>query len=558
MDELNFSSFLKKIKKVRIIRLKSILFELYGFERNKYEVAKIVGVTPQAIGPEIDLLENVDLLVKTRVEKRRGLPAFYYKLNIDSLIDSLNLDTDEKEILKEGLIRLQPAYRELKNLERERKISKIQSSIYEGIVPNDSQMFVLQFISSILIIAALLFDFGFSMLPDFLKNNKQLFFILQNYANELQTNLKIDDPDMNNWIDENIKSISNIYQKIWNELMQAIVMKSIIKEPSMKILSDFEESKQEDLKKNIEKFRDYKETKKKLTEFIDEEGKLRDNCLNNLKSINNPLLGIQEKFLDDKVRGNKLETVRSRLNMLSSRIRSASLGLTAFPIEKEKIKNVRIKIAILNALNEGINEFLDELTTLDQSVNFEKFDEVDNQLKKLFSMTQNLEKFQKWHTDPKEFFVEPIAKSKIKKEDIDIKIKNLSDKMAKDKVSLLSNFISEFDKNFPNIEVNQNDLTTGIKRLSKKFIYPLIDTIKLQKERIKIIRLAPTDEEQVEVLNLAKNTPNGKVTVESIELQLNWPPYKAKIVLEDLEKNHKILFKRSRSEGEVWYIPGVK
>ena len=60
------------MKKTRILRLKEILFELYGFERNKYEVAKLVGVTPQAIGPEIDLLEDVDLLKKVRVEKRRS------------------------------------------------------------------------------------------------------------------------------------------------------------------------------------------------------------------------------------------------------------------------------------------------------------------------------------------------------------------------------------------------------------------------------------------------------------------------------------------------------
>ncbi|MFX0140777.1 MAG: hypothetical protein ACFFDN_44475, partial [Candidatus Hodarchaeota archaeon] len=368
MDELRFSSVLRKMKKSRIIRLKEILFEMYGFERNKYEISKIVGVTAQAIGPEIDLLENVDLLKKTRVEKKRGLPAYYYTMNIESLIDSLNLDTDEKDILKEGLIRFQSAYRVLKEKEKERKISKIESSLYEGIVPTDHKMFILQFISSLLIIATLLFDFGFSMLPDFLKNNQQLFFILQNYSNELQTNLKIEDPDMNNWINENIKSISNLYQKIWNELMQAIVMASIIKEPSMKIMNKFEETKKEDLKFKIEKFRNYKKGKIKFEEIIKEETNIKNQCEQNLRSTVNTLLGIQKKFLKDKIIANKLDTIYSRISALLNKIKSTSLRMTAFGTESEKIEAVKIITAILKAFNEEIDELKNQLSSLDQSV----------------------------------------------------------------------------------------------------------------------------------------------------------------------------------------------
>jgi len=204
------------MKKNRISRLKEILFELYAFERNKYEISKVVGVTPQAVGPEIDLLEDVDLIMKTRIEKSRGIPAYYYRLNIQSLVESLNLESEEKEVLIKSLERLRPAYQQLKTLENERKISKL-GKIYGGIIPTDHKMFVLQFISSLLIIEALMFDIGFSALLEFLKSNQQLYFILENYSNELQMNLKIRDTTMNAFIQENIEIIGQIYQKADNK-----------------------------------------------------------------------------------------------------------------------------------------------------------------------------------------------------------------------------------------------------------------------------------------------------------------------------------------------------
>ncbi len=556
MDEISFSSALKKMKKVRIIRLKSILFELYGFEMNKYEVAKIVGVTPQAIGPEIDFLENVDLLKKTRVEKRRGLPSFYYTLNIESLIDSLNLDSDEKGILKEGLIRLQNAYRQLKNLEKDRKISKIESSLYEGIVPNDYKMFNLQFISSILIIAALLFDFGFSMLPDFLKNNQQLFFILQNYSNELRDNLKIDDLDMNNWINENIKSISNIYQKIWNELMQAIVLKSIIQEPSMKIMDKFEETKEEDLKVKVEKFRNYKKQKIKFNEIITEETNIKNKCDQNLRSTVNTLLGIQKKVLKDKIIGNKLDTIYNKLSSLSTKLKSTSLGMTSFGTETEKIEAVNIKIAILKALNEEVDELKDHLANMDQSIDYGNYDEVEIQIKSLFSITRNLDKFQNWYIDPKEFLEKPAEKTKIDKNELDNKILALVNKNKRNNIILLNDFIAEFSSAYPNFRITKNQIVKGIQRLSQKSIYPQIESIKLEKKKEKVIRLDSTDKDQIEILQIA-NATNGRVTIEGLQLQLDWPVYRAKVVLEDLVSNNKLHFKSTRSEGDVYYIPGV-
>ncbi|MFX1451544.1 MAG: hypothetical protein ACFFCM_11915 [Promethearchaeota archaeon] len=556
MDELRFSSVLKKMKKSRIIRLKEILFEMYGFERNKYEISKIVGVTAQAIGPEIDLLENVDLLKKIRVEKRRGLPSYYYTLNIESLVDSLNLDVNEKGILKEGLIRFQSAYRELKNLERERKISKIETSVYEGLVPNNYKLFILQFISSILIIAALLFDFGFSMLPDFLKNNQQLFFILQNYANELQTNLKIEDTEMNNWISEKIKTIGIIYQKIWNELMQSIVMATVIKEPSMKIMDKFEETKEEDLKVRIEKFRNYKKGKIKIDELITEQTNIKNKCDQNLRSTVNTLLGAQKKVLNDEIIVNKLDTIYNRLSALLTKIKSTSLGMTAFGTETEKIEAVKIIIAILKALNEEIDELKTQLTHLNQSLDNEKFDEVDMQMKSLFSITRNLEKFQDWHTDPKEFLEKPVEKSKIDKKELDNKILALVNKNRDKRVVLLSNFIAEFSTAYPNLEATKSQIVKGIQRVGQKTIYPQIEKIKLEKKKEEVVRLDSTDEDQIEILQIA-NTLNGRITIEHIQSQLEWPVYRAKVALEDLVTNNKLHFKSTRLDGDVYYIPGV-
>jgi len=559
LDDINFSYALKKMKKSRIIRLKEILSKLYGSEMNKYEIAKFVMVTPQAVGPEVDLLENVGLIKKIRIEKRRGIPAYYYTLDIDSLVDSMELDDGEKEILKDGLVLLQPAHKELKNLERVRKIPKIESTIYEGIVPTDHKMFILQFISSILIIGALIFDPTFSILPEFLKKNQQLFFILQNYSNELRDNLSVNDTRINQWIKENFKSISKIFSKIWDSLMQAIVMASIIKEPSMKIMDKLEETKSADLKRKVEEFRDYSKIKKKLEEFIDEERKEKNKCENNLRIIFTPLLEIQKRVLEDKIIENKIETVRSRLNLLSSKLRSSALGITVFNTEKEKIEAIRIKIAILKAFNKELLNFQNELTTLEQSITFENFDNVDHQLKTIYSMTQNLEKFENWHSDPRVFLEKPIEKSKIDKKDIDNRIQQLVNKLKKENVNLLSDFISKFNSEYPNIEVGQKEIINGINRLSKKSFFPYIETMKLgKKKREKIVRLNSTEKDQMEVLKLAEASSNGRVTVEAIELQLNWPVHRARIVLDDLVKNHKILFKSTRVDGDVWYIPGVK
>ncbi|MHA1377881.1 MAG: hypothetical protein ACTSRG_05825 [Candidatus Helarchaeota archaeon] len=560
MDEASFSFALRKMKKVRILRLKEILFELYAFERNKYEVAKSVGVTPQAIGPEIDLLENVDLLRKVRIEKRRGLPAYYYTLNLESAVESLkDLNQDEIDLLLECLNRFQPYYRELRALEQERKIIKIEGNIYEGIVPNDHKMFTLQFISSILIIGSLLSDLGSSLLPDFIKNNQQLFFILQDYSNTLREKLLTDSSELNKWLKENIKAISELYSKIWNFLMLSIVIASIIKEPSMKIMDKLEETKGDNLKKEVEKFRNYSKTKKKLNDFITEEGKIKNRCETNLKNMMLPLTEVQNMVINDEIIENKIDIIYQRLKLLSSRLQSSSLGLTSFDSEKERIEALKIRIAILSALNQQVNKFENELTKLRHSIIEKKFDDADSQIKSLISLTHNLEKLQKWHSDPHEFFEKTIEKSKIKKEEIDSKIQALVEEMKEEKAQLLSDFISQFNSNYPTINVSKKEIEDGIKRLNKKSVYPYIESIKLGKKREKIVRLDSTQKDQDEVIKIAQASPNGKVTIPIIKLQLNWPSYRAKIVLNDLVRNNKdVLFKHTRSEGDMWFIRGLK
>ena len=79
------------MKKERILRLHKIVFELYSTEQNKANISKKLKFAPQTIGPDLDLLEDVKIIRKSRVEHRKGIPSTYYITDIQSILRGLGV-----------------------------------------------------------------------------------------------------------------------------------------------------------------------------------------------------------------------------------------------------------------------------------------------------------------------------------------------------------------------------------------------------------------------------------------------------------------------------------
>ena len=564
MDLINFDFELKKMKKRRILILKELIFELYAFERNKYQLAKLVGITPQAIGPIVDLLEEVEMIKKVREVQTRKIPSYFYGFDVVNAISDFNLSDIEKDILIELMNRFQPLYTELKELENEERIEKTFESFYEGIVPNNAKMFVLQVISSLLILAALILDIDFMesnpfFTPQFLASHPSFQSQMERYKNKLLETITPPSQDFEDYVSAYTKEIQTIYTKIWTELLQLVMFESLMKGTSSQLKSMSEtKDKEEEMKKNLEKlverFQDY--TKKKLNEVMDDEGQQRNSIVKNLNVTQKKVLEIQGKSLENKPLSSELEDFYNKLNHGINKIKNLPLGIMGMDKENEKIEFVKNKIAIEKAISSVISDVWNELQKLETEIQFEGPNL--NKVKKVISeKLQGTELLLKWVESPIDFLTKSPSKTKINKKEITQKMKKLIGDVKEMSVISEDEFVREFREYYKNLDVDLKVIRSVLNNLVKdKTIVGLVK-VKDGKKAINAYILRETNEDQQKIFEMASHSPSGKITIPKIIESLGWSNLKARYLLQELQANGQIEYRKSKSEGESWFIPGV-
>jgi len=564
MDLINFDFELKKMKKRRILILKELIFELYAFERNKYQLAKLVSITPQAIGPVVDLLEEVELITKVREVQTRKIPSFFYGFDVVNAVSDFNLSDIEKDILIELMKRFQPVYKELKELENEERIEKKFESFYEGIVPNNAKMFVLQVISSLLILAALILDIDFMesnpfFTPQFLASHPTFQSQMEMYKIKLHETLTPPSQDFIDFVSAYSKEIPAIYTKIWTELMQLVMFISLMKEPSVQLKSMSEsKDKEAEMKKKLEKlvesFQDY--SKKKLNQVIDEEGQQRNSIVKNLNVTQKKVTEIQGKVIEDKAFSSELENFYNKLNYGINKIKNLPLGIMGMNKEIEKVEFLNNKIAIAKAISSIISDVFDELQKLEKEIQFEGPNL--NKIKKgIDEKLQGTELLLKWVESPTDFLTKGPSKTKINKKEIIKKLKKLIGEIKDMSVISEDELLREFKDYYKNLDMDLKVFKSVLNNLIKDKTIVGIDKIKDGKKSKTVYILRETSEDQQKIFELASHSPSGKVTIPKIIESLGWSNLKARYLLQELQANGQIEYSKSKSEGELWFIPGV-
>ncbi|MHA1784250.1 MAG: hypothetical protein ACTSVY_11825 [Candidatus Helarchaeota archaeon] len=564
MDSINFDFELKRMKKRKILILKEIIFELYAFERNKYQLSKLVGITPQAIGPIVDLLKEVELIQISREERKRKIPAFFYKFDLKSSISEINLADSEKEILLELMNRFQPIYAELKELENENRIEQTIENFYEGIVPNTAKMFILQVISSLLILASLILDIEFLNVnpffsPGFLKSHPNFLSQLEHYKNELNSKLSPIPQDLEDFISYNLKEIEVIYNKIWTELLQLVMFESIMKEPSVNLKRIVEskestELNKKKLKKLIENFKDY--SKKKLKDVLNDENIQRNTNIKDFNITQKKITEIMDKILDDRKLTTELNDIYNKMNSFMNKIKTLPIGITRMEKDKDKLEFLNDKIAIEKAISNIISGIFDDLQKMEKEIQFEGSNIVSIK-KEINKKLQDIELLMKWVENPRELFLDAPKKSKINKKEVRRKLSELLQDFKETSVISEDDLIREFREFHPNLDVNAKILKSILVKMVKEKIILGMEKIKSGKKNITVYILRETNEDQQKIYELAKHSPSGKVTIPRIVDNFGWSEVKARYILGILKENGHVEYRYTKSEGETWFIPAI-
>ena len=553
MDLINFDFELKKMKKRRIFILKELIFELYAFERNKYQLARLVGITPQGIGPIVDLLEEVELIEKVREEQKRRIPSYFYGFDILNAVSDFNLTDIEQDILVELMEKFRPIYAELKEIENEKRSEKIT---IEGIVPNNAKMFVLQVVSSLLMIAAAILDIDFTDSNQIIQ--KQVSYYKNSKKNILMT-LRHPSQEFIDFISAYSKEIPVIYTKIWTELSNSMMFESLMKEQSVQIQGE-SETKDEtaELKKNLEKlvesFQDY--SKKKLNQVMDEEGQQRNSIVKTLNVTQKKVTEIQGKALENKALSSELEDFYNKLHYGINKIKNLPLGIMGIDKEKEKVEFLSKKIAIEKAISSVISDVFDELQKLEKEIQFEG-PNLNKVKRSIDEKLQGTELLLKWVENPKDFLAKGTSKKKLNKKEITQKMKKLIGEVKEMAVISEDELMREFKEFYKNLDVDPKTIKSILNGLVKDQTIIGVVKVKDGKKTKSLYILRETNEEQQKIFEMASHSPSGKVTIPKIIEKHGWSNVKARYLLEELHSKGHLEYRKTKSEGEAWYTPGV-
>ncbi|MHA1651810.1 MAG: hypothetical protein ACTSYB_16580 [Candidatus Helarchaeota archaeon] len=579
MGDDQFSKILAKMQKERIVRIRQILFELYATEQNKSRISKILRISPQTVGPDLDLLERYSLIVRTREEHTKGIPSIFYKTNIDSMVNSLNLSYEDTQLLMQLIDKFQPIYSEIKGYQREllkEANTEAFEEIYSTIIPLNRKMLILQFIISILLWNAVFF---YKYIPFFskLEENKLPIENYKLYIARMKVLMKYkEDGATINWLMENSESIGQLYDKIWNEFYKDFFFSSVLREPMMKVIRSLDIIKEYEIREIIEKLKiqrvffpsDFKKSNELKRQEMNVKQKIQE-LLNNANII---IQKGMKFFLKEKELLNKLDNLRSRISLLKNQIGRIGIGEGALEILKVKsqvmnvilvqanmLSNLCVKLeenfdnrsAVLVLIPE-INSIISDLNVL---LNFAQ--EISPHIKNAEKIKEQLQS--QFQLILKEFRT-PIKKKDLSKKEyqriIEEKLLEIGEILKEETGGIITipELYQKFKKRYPEIELELDDLRKNINKLIDKRLIP---RIKKLKSGVEVLRFYPSEfsADQTAIVDLVYK--RGKVTVAFLMKTLNWSQERIRQVLEDLEHS-KILYRTSSaSEGEVWYLKGV-
>ncbi|MHA1146155.1 MAG: hypothetical protein ACTSRW_15570 [Candidatus Helarchaeota archaeon] len=561
MDLVDFDWAIKNMRKEKILRLKQILFELYAFERTKYEMSKLLKITAQSIGPEIDLLEGLKLIRRTRTVEKYHIPSTYYKMDIDNVIDKLEfLSGDKKNLLSELLERFQPIYALLKKLENEHVIELDVEKFHQGIIPTDLEMLLLQIISSLFILFIIIHDVDFyaAFGPKFLDRNSLLLKNLEDYGTELKLKLPPPEKEMVGWIESNSERITGLFEAIWMQLLQKIIFASMVNEPlqSLSVIESAKQSKRLNLQKVVKSNRRPVNKKTKSKDMIDDDTRMKNTVLKRVQAIIDKITMIQSE-IENKRMSRKINSMLTRIGFIIDKIRNAPLGLLN-KSEKEKREVLSIKIAILTTLSDYLNDFFDTLQDLEQNIGLE----TEKSLKimmNVFNLIPAIEDLTAWYEDPTEFTKKPAKRRRIKGKELESYLSSFISKLSmRTSIVEVKEFIHLFFDEYSEIAAEFKFLKKILDKFRKNGLILGLEKYQHGGNDVEIIRLKPTTDDGKLILKLASNSPELKISLKEIQQKLDFTPIRARVVIEDLKKEFDVREDPSSIESEVWYFPGLK
>ncbi|MFX0140437.1 MAG: hypothetical protein ACFFDN_42755 [Candidatus Hodarchaeota archaeon] len=566
-----FNSYLEKMQKERILRMHEIVFELYSNEQNKANVSKKLKFSPQTIGPDLDLLEEVKIIRSSRVEHRKGIPSTYYITDIQSILKGLKIP--KFDVCFQLLFKLKPFYAKIKELEQKGKEFQMPVRIF----PLGSEIFLLQFLGSLLVLAAIIFHPHIKFYESL---SQDLPFDFEKYNSIIRTHIPEISDDIKAWITQNSKEINEIYEFVWNNLYRKF-FRSILKESSLTIINGYKASQDEKIKEHIQTLKAQnlfygKVNLNKMDDLIDYERNIRQRLY---KGLNESAILIQKamkKTLDDKETLNKLDSIRSEITKLRNDIRKSIISQE----KNREIANIKLQIIMVLLVESTL--FLKLCNEVNNEINSSNWENVPIILREIISNLSKINNLLMLQQNimikgvnvkniasqlESEFklilgeFYAPLKKDKLKKKEYYKKLSEILLSIGEaiqaemGGIILLSELYQFVKKKYPQVELEVEDLKVSLKNLKDD---KLILGLKKLKSGIELVRFYPSDVsgDMNKVLELA--TELGQLNITDVMNRLNWTHERSQMVLEDLV-NNKIAKKSSKySEGEIWYFPGLE
>jgi len=559
------------MQKERILRLHDIIFELYADEENKANISKKLKISPQTIGPDLDLLEEVKIIRKSRIEQRKGIPSTYYITDIQSILKSLKVP--QFDIAFQFLFKLKSCYVKIKKLE----LKGEKLPIYSKVFPLGSEIFLLQFLGSLLLFAAIMF---FPHIKFYKKLKDELPIDFERINSVIKTKGPKIPEEIINWIKENNEEINEIYEFVWNNLYKKFFV-AMFQEHTLGIITEYKESQEEMIQKQIQQLRAHnllygKISLKNIDDLINYERKTRQNLF---KNINNSVIQVQKamkKTLDDKETLGQLDSIRAELAELRTDSRKSIIN------REDNLETAQVKLEIIIVLLVESNLLLNLCSKINNTIDLQNWEIVPVLIREISSHALKLNNLIVWQQNmiidsaniknvaaqlKKDFkiilgeYYEPLKKPKYKKKEYYKKLSDillsLGESIQKNSggIILLSNLYLLIKDKYPQIEFEVDDLKTVLNKLKKK---KLILGLKKQKSGIEIVRFYPSEVSNDISLVLELATELGPLKISDLMTKLNWTHERSQVVLEDLEKKNIAKKSKKYSEGEIWFFPGLK
>ncbi|MFX1451223.1 MAG: hypothetical protein ACFFCM_10300, partial [Promethearchaeota archaeon] len=551
MNLEKFNSYLEKMQKERILRLQEIVFELYASEQNKANISKILKFSPQTIGPDLDLLEEVKIIRSSRIEHRKGIPSTYYITDIESILKSLKMP--QMDVSFKLLFKLKPYYAKIKELEQKEKELQYLGRIFSL----SSELFLLQFVSSLLLFAAVIF-YPHIEYYDNLKQDLPIDF--ERYNSIIQTHISEISEEVKKWVIQNSKEINEIFEFVWNNLSKKF-LKSMLKESSLAIINGYKASKDEELREHIQKLKAQnliygKINLKNIDDLIKYERDIRQKLYKSLNDSNILIQKSMKKTLDDKEISNLLDSIRSDLTKYRNDVRKSII------IEEKDVETANIKLQIIMVLLVESTLLLKLCNELDGAIGSSNWENVTiliqeiklnlSKIRDLLILQQNIMTTganikniaSQLESEFKLIlgeFHEPLKKEKFKKKEYYKKLSDILLSLGEEiqaemgGIILLAELYQLLKKKYPQVELEVEDLKVSLNNLKDD---KLILGLKKLKSGIELVRFYPSEisGDMNKILELAAELEQLKIG--DVMSRLNWNHERSQLVLEDLVKNN--------------------